>query len=164
MSVILRRFNMDKRTAIIVAALAAPVLSLAILAKFSAASHRDSSAKPTALSTVSQPRQLSKTEMIMKVRLRLAQIEKMTPAEWAEFKNNHPGAADTQAEAIANNKKRLAELTAGDTAQQQQNQTADWAIQQIQTAPPRPAAAAAAARLPELNPTPAKPASPSTAQ
>jgi hypothetical protein len=113
------RIFMNKRTIIIFAALALPVILLALVISSGAPSPKESpknnvvrTLPAAARNATGIPPHPSLEQVRTNVKNRLAQLEKMTPEQWPEEKKTHPNAPATLQEAIENNKNRLAKLEA----------------------------------------------------
>jgi hypothetical protein len=104
--------NLNQRTLVIIAALALPVILLAV------AVHSGASKNPPAAAARSNvPPHPTLAQARTTVRQRLAVLEKMRPEEWPQERKEHPWVAPTLQQAIQNNTARLAQLNAMNEAQ-----------------------------------------------
>lgn len=98
----------NKNTLLIIAALALPVVLLAIV-MYSGSPKNNRPAKTANAINTQHP---TLEQVRENVKNRLAQLEKMTPEQWPQERRIHPHAPPTLQQALTNNKNRLAQLEA----------------------------------------------------
>lgn len=120
--------NINPRTLLIIAGLALPVVVLGVLTIHSHKEEVKQSVAPPTANAIETAK--SEIEAEKKAhRVRLAELESITDAQWPTDKITHPGHATTREEGIAWQKSRLAwldKITPQEWAKGREVQRGDW--------------------------------------